>query len=171
MTLLLICLALALTTACAAIAPPSPVASVETDRSDAEVQVLATDDAVVVNVTSPTGIGGAEVILTAPADAVTVRLHLAGLEEYRFRYDEIEVLLAVSSGDASVRQSVRIGEGREEEIEPGSTYWMETRILDASGAITTSLPLYDGVFEIDAPPDFLETGGQAFSLSWIDFYR
>ncbi len=167
-TLLFICLALL--TACAPVAP-QPVASVTTDRPDTQVQVGESGDSAVVDVVSPTGIGGAQVALAAPPGALTVRLHLSGLEEYRFGYDDAQVLLSVSSHDASVRQSVRVGEGSEEEIEPGSPYWMDVRILDAGGAVTTTLPLHGGVIEVDAPPDFFAQPRQTFSLSWIDFYR
>lgn len=155
----------------AACQPIQPAAEVVPLRSDATTQVIAIGDAITLDVTSPTGIGGAGVTLTAPVETLAVRLHLPGLEEYRFAYDEITVIASVSSADGIVRQRLLRANGAEEEIEAGSPFWMRVRILDAAGAETTTLPLVDGVFELAAPPDFLASREQAFTLSWIDFYR
>ena len=57
------------------------------------------------------------------------------------------------------------------EIEADSPYWMDVRILDASGAPTTTIPLQGGLFELAAPPDLLTSEQLEFGISWIDFYR
>jgi hypothetical protein len=123
-----------------------------------------------VNVQSERGIGSASVTLPHP-QPILLRLHLNGLEELRFAYGEVEMLASVSSSDASLRESVRLGDGDEEAIEPDSPYWMDVRILDAAGAPTTTIPLQGGIFEVTAPADFLTSGQSEFSILWVDFFR
>ena len=156
-----------LLTACTPISAPT---TVTVNRPDSEAQVTTNAGTVIVEQISPTGIGSASVTLSRP-QPVLLRLHLSGLEELRFAYGEVEVLASVSSGDASVRESVRLGDAGEEVVEPDSPYWMEVRILDATGAPTTTIPLQGGFFEVTAPENLLTSGQTEFMISWIDFYR
>jgi hypothetical protein len=123
------------------------------------------------DVRSEMGIGLAAVEQTA-GDAPTkiiIRLHLRGLEEFTFEYDEIAVIVSVSShGDQAVTERVRKAGAQEVPIGPDSPYWMPVRVAAASasgGGNST------GSFELDAPQDFLQGKHSAFSMRWIDFYR
>lgn len=154
----------------AACTPISAPVTVTVSRPGDQAQVTTNAGTVIVDLFSPTGIGSATVTLPRP-QPVLLRLHLSGMEELRFAYGEVEVLASVSSADASLRESVRLGDEGEEAIEPDSPYWMDVRILDAAGAPTTTIPLQGGFFEVAAPEDFLTSGQSEFSISWVDFYR
>src|SRR5262245_42454 len=63
------------------------------DRPDARVTVGADTGQAVVEIFSPSGIGGAEVEITSAAlpQAIVLRLHLRGLEQLRFTYGDTTV--------------------------------------------------------------------------------
>lgn len=164
---LFVSLSMMLLVACTPISAP---ATVTVSRPDSEAQVTTNASTVIVDLFSSTGIGSATVTLPRP-QPVLLRLHLSGLEELRFAYGDAEVIASVSSSDASLRESVRLGDGDEEAIDPDSPYWMDVRILDAAGTPTTTIPLQGGFFEVAAPEDFLTSGQSEFSTSWVDFYR
>jgi len=69
----------------------------------------------------------------------------------------------------AVRESVR-GPQHEQTIAPGSSYWMELRLVPDDQAAAT-IPLRGGFIEVAAPADFHASGQRAFSIHWVDFYR
>jgi hypothetical protein len=142
------------------------------DRPDARVVVGADGRQAVVEVFSPSGIGGAAVEITSAAlpRTIMLRLHLRGLEELRFTYGDTTVSASISSaGDNAARQTYR-GAGQEQAIAEGSPYWMHVRLVPAGGSPAT-IPLQDGHIEVEAPKDFLSRGQTKFTIQWIDFYR
>jgi hypothetical protein len=118
---------------------------------------------------SERGLGGAEVIF--PADewpaAITLRLHLRGLESLRFRFDEYTVSVSVSSseGYTLTEELSEARAPRATPVEPGSLHWMAvTRTPMAEGP--TALR-----FDVAAPAALFAGGPRPFSFDWLDFYR
>lgn len=134
-----------------------------------EVTVTAGDRGVTVDIRSQTGIGSATLIqLLDPAPAaLTLRLHLKGLETLRFTYAEAEITVRVSSTSPGlVGQEVRLAGAEPQAIGPDSPYWLAVRLPEGQ-----SIPLASGAIEVTAPPAFLASGARTFALQWIDFYR
>ena len=127
----------------------------------------------VLDIRSGTGIGNAEIAgLTNDVSAVTVRLHIAGLEQLRFEYASIDIEASVpSSGDRPIMQRViRLG-GQSEMIGSDSPYWLAIEPTSSSGEPAESIPLDGGYFKVTPPNDFFHSQPDRFSVSWIDFYR
>jgi hypothetical protein len=122
-------------------------------------------------VRSETGLGSADVeqVSGEPPQEVVFRLYLRGLEEFDFEYDDLRVVVSVSShGDNAVSERVlRDGSG-EKTIGPDSPYWMPVRIVTASDS---SSPKSTGYFEVRAPKEYIRGKYRAFSIRWTDFYR
>lgn len=114
-----------------------------------------------IDITSPTGIGSARIEKTAGAwpPQITLRLQLKGLESLKFTYADRTVALEVSSsGAGEVRESVTIGAEAATPLTADSPYWMQ---------VTPS----SGYFDVAVPPDFFTRGVDQFVAEWIDFYR
>jgi len=161
--------ALLVLTSCVAVGSQPITYSVTPGKEDAAVTYQAISRDVVVDVSSQSGIGSAEMTQTGgPAPAsVTMRLHLKGLEQFTFPYAAAAVTAPVSSHDGSVSESVSIQSGAAQAIDPSSPYWMTVTI----NATDPSIPLKDGYFEVWAPKDFLTSASREFTLHWVDFYR
>lgn len=148
----------------AACRPVQPAAAVTvTDARNAAVTSEWRGQTLLLEITSPTGIGSASITLgegVVPRDIV-VRLHLAGLEQITFAYAGATVQGSLSSvGEPAVRQEVLLpGAAAPEAIDEDSPYWLTIASLDEGG------------FDVRVPEDFLASGARAFALSWIDFYR
>jgi len=96
---------------------------------------------------------------------ITLRFHLAGLEELRFHYGETTIVVAVPNAvEAQVRESVLEADGSERQLAPDSPQWMEVHV-ERSGASVVEY------IEVAAPDDFRKGGYRDFDLRWIDFYR
>jgi hypothetical protein len=145
--------------------PPKPEAEVNTPAEG--VTVTRSGSPIVVDVYSETGIGTGEAALPRRATAAVIRIHLRGLEDLRFRYPGVEVMVSVNSSDGAIRESASVGGGPAQELGADSPYWMPLRVVSAD----PSIPLKNGYFELDTPSDFWTAGQLAFQLSWIDFYR
>lgn len=171
--MLLVFLALVGLGACTAFRNRPPAFNIVTPKSSDRLTVNVTGAETALDIFSETGIGGAEVRLTAGSfpEKMLLRLHLKGLEELRVSYRDQTLLASVfSSGEREIRQSrgVARGDSLEWEIlKPGSRYWMEIRIVSGDSRI----PLTEGYFEVQLPRFFREDKISRFSLRWIDFYR
>ena len=142
------------------------------ERPDARVTAGADARQAVVEVFSPSGIGGATVEITSPTlpRTVVMRLHLRGLEQLRFSYGDTTVTASLASaGDNTTHQTYR-GAQQERPIAEDSPYWMNVRLVPSAGSQAT-IPLEDGYIEVAAPKDFLARGQTKFVIQWIDFYR
>ena len=165
---LLLALLLSLT-GCAGGQTPAPAYCVgELPAGDA-VTVTVTGRDVLLDIRSDTGIGSAEVKHVAggaPA-SLTLRFRLAGLEELRFSYADVQVTVHVSSlAEGGVREEMGPPGGEAQPIGPDSAYWMAVRLPEGQ-----RIPLTGGAIEIAAPRAFLGGDARDFSLRWIDFYR
>ena len=152
----------------AAAAEP-PLYQITTRKADDRVDVKAGKDAVVIEVFSPGGIGGATITLAHGEwpHHVTLRLHLRGLESFTAIHGPLKLTGSFSShGDGPNPVQLTAG-GNERPLDPP----VEILALDADGKPLKHLPGKDGCFEIRLPKPFLTPDPNHLQLSWIDFYR
>ena len=87
-----------------------------------------------------------------------LRLHLAGLEEFKFRYGDTTIQVSVSSqADHAVRE-VAEQAGKTSPLREGDPNWI---------AVTPAA----GYFDLEVPAAFIQSGETKFTIEWIDFYR
>ncbi len=145
-------------------------------KGDPQIVFSTTFDQVLVDVTSPTGIGSAVIEKTAGQwpDKIVLRFHLAGLEHLAFQYGATTIEVSVSSHAGSAVTESVVKDGTTTELSPGSLlsaqYWMPVRIFKADGTTGTA-PVPGGTIEVTVPPDFFRSQETKFTLEWIDFYR
>lgn len=160
-------LAVAVTTAKADENPPFKIT---TKREDDRVEVKTDKDKVVFSVHSPFGIS--TVIERAGEkwpDAVVLRLHLKGLENFSVSNDKVKLEASVSSQDGKVRLWK---DGKEDTpLDAQSSYWTEIQMVGSDGKPAKTIPLKDGYFEMQLPKAFFEGNPKSITLNWIDFYR
>jgi hypothetical protein len=129
-------------------------------KGDPRITFSATADELLIDITSPTGIGSTTIEKTAgqwPAQIV-MRLRVKALESFKFHYADTVVDVSVSShGDYAVRE-VFEASGKMGTASAGDPYWI---------AVTPG----QGYFDLEAPADFLKSGENRFTIEWIDFYR
>jgi hypothetical protein len=126
-------------------------------KGDPVITFRPADDNLLIDVTSPTGIGSAAIEKTVGQwpSQVTVRLHVTGLESFKFRYADTTIDVSVSShGDNAVREEATTSGA----LQAGDPEWL---------AVTPG----EGYFDLEAPADFLKSGENKFTIEWIDFYR
>lgn len=174
LTLTLVCI-LSWLTACAPPGFVSPTFDVVPHKPETAIAYRVEGDAVTFDIFSQSGIGGADVALTAGTmpKQMLLRFHLKGLESLQFVYGDTTVQAGVSSSGAhDARETVKQGgdSAQETPITPDNPYWLDVNIV-ATGGATASIPLTDGYFEVTPPADFLQGDFQDFTVEWIDFYR
>jgi hypothetical protein len=146
---------------------------ITTRRADDAVEVRAEKDRAVFSVRSPFGISQAVIERAGDKwpEAVVLRLHLKGLENFRASNGKVTLAAAVSVQDG--KPKVRLWKGGKEDapLEEKSPFWMDVRILTGDGKPAKELPLEDGYFEMALPRAFFEGNPKSITLNWIDFYR
>jgi hypothetical protein len=146
---------------------------VTTKRKDDSVEVKAEKDKAAFAVKSPFGIS--EAVIERQGDtwpqAVVLRLHLKGLEN--FRAGNGKVTLHAVAGIRDGKPDVRLWKDGKEDapLDENSPYWMAIRIVSGDGKPARELPLKDGYFEMALPKAFFEGNPKSVTLTWIDFYR
>src|SRR5476651_2342273 len=121
----LLVLAVAVTTSAAEDTPPFKIA---TKRDNDTLEVRADKGKTVFIVKSPFGISQAVIERTNEKwpDAVVLRLHLKGLENFRVTNDKVKLEASVSSQDGKVRLWK---DGKEDQpLDSKSRYWMAIRM-------------------------------------------
>ncbi len=113
---------------------------------------------------------GSAAIEFAPAawpSAVTLRLHLGGLESLRFRFDRYTIAVSVSSSTQhTVMESLSDGtEGTAAPIAPGSPFWMAVHRTPHTDDLRALR------FDVAAPAALFIEGLRDFAFDWLDFYR
>ena len=151
------------------------VVSATPRRPDAQIAVTQTPTQTLLMVTSPGGIGAADVEMGPGArpPRLVVRLRLAGLEQFRLIYGDTIITAAMaSSGQPVSRQQVsRVSAPQvEETLTDASRFWLPLRLVTAMGA-GAQIPLKNGAFELELPPDFWAGDYRSFRFEWIDFFR
>jgi hypothetical protein len=164
----LLVLTVAVTTSNADENPPFKIA---TKRENDRVEVKAEKDKVVLSVYSPFGISNA-VIERADEkwpNAVVLRLHLKGLENFSVSNDKVKLEASVSSQDGKLRLWK---DGKEDTpLDAKSPYWIEVQMVGSDGKPAKTIPLKDGYFELQLPNAFFGGNPKSITLNWIDFYR
>jgi hypothetical protein len=129
-------------------------------KGDPRITFNPSGDALLIDITSPTGIGSATIEKTAGQwpGKISLRLQVQGLESFNFQYAGNNLAVAVSShGDNTVREEYEQA-GQTNTTSAGDPYWI---------AVTPG----EGYFDLEAPADFLKSGEDRFTITWIDFYR
>lgn len=166
----LLILAFAVTTAAADDTPPFKIT---TKRDNDKVDVKAEKDKVAFTIYSPFGISNAVFERAGEKwpDAVVLRLHLKGLENFKVTNGKVKLEGSASLLDG--KPVVRLWKDGMEDmpLDKKSPYWMEVRILGGDGKQATELPLKDGCFETPLPKALFEGNPKTITVNWIDFYR
>jgi len=125
-------------------------------KGDPKIVFTTSTESLLIDIASPTGIGSALIEKASGQwpPKVVLRLHVRGLESFKFKYGAKTVEVSVS---AQTRE-VLVQEGQITTLGPSDAYWMNV----------TRNP---GYFDIEAPADFMKTGENKFTIEWIDFYR
>ena len=150
---------------------PMPL-KITTKRDDDRVEQKADKNSATVSIRSPSGISHAVMERTGDKwpDAVIVRLHLKGLENFRVTNGtaKIELAAGIQEGKPQVRQWKDGNEAAP--LDEKSPYWIGVRILGDDGAPAKEIPL-KGYFELRLPPALFEKNPKSITVHWIDFYR
>jgi hypothetical protein len=165
---LLLAVAVAVTTTKADENPPFKIT---TKRENDRVEVKTEKDKVVFSVHSPFGISNAVIERAGEKwpDAVVLRLHLKGLENFSVSNDKVKLESSLSSQDGKVRLWK---DGKEETpLDATSPYWTEIQMVGSDCKPAKTIPLKDGYFELQLPKAFFEGNPKSITLNWIDFYR
>jgi hypothetical protein len=146
---------------------------ITTKRNDDRVDVKSEKDKATFSIHSPFGISQAVIKRAGEAwpDAVVLRLHLKGLENFKVTNDRVKL-----EGSASIQDGkplVRLWKDGKEDapLDAKSSYWMAIRILDGDGKQAKEIPLRGGYFEMQLPKALFEGNPKAITVNWIDFYR
>lgn len=126
-------------------------------KGDPVITFSTTNDMLLIDITSPTGIGGATIEKTSGQwpPKIVLRLRVKGLESFKFRYADATIDVSVSSqGNNAVREESSVTGP----LQAGDPEWIE---------VTRG----EGYFDLQAPPAFLQSGESKFTIEWIDFYR
>jgi hypothetical protein len=146
---------------------------ITTKRKDDTVEVRGGKDKAVFAVKSPFGISRAVIEREGEKwpDAVVLRLHLKGLENFRAANGKatLDAAVSIEEGKPKVRMWK---DGKEDApLDEKSPLWTDFRIVGGDGKPAKELPLKDGYFEMALPKAFFEGNPKSITLDWIDFYR
>lgn len=126
-------------------------------KGDPTITFSTTNDQLLIDITSPTGIGGTTIEKTGGQwpPKIVMRLRVKGLESFTFRYADTTIDVSVSShGDNAVREESNANGT----LQSGDAEWI---------VVTPG----EGYFDLQAPAAFLQSGESKFTIEWIDFYR
>lgn len=140
--------------------------------ADAAVDFYAKENAVIVEITSPRGIGHAQVTLPAEiaGQPIVLRFHLQGLEQARLDNGGQQLEIAVAShAPYAVTQTLVTAAGRQE-LTVGDPWWAPVELVPAAGT-APAIPLHGGYIDVRLPPALSEPLPTVLDLQWIDFYR
>jgi len=148
-----------------------PQFNITSKRIDDNVKVTIKNDHAVFSIHSPFGISQAVIERTGKKwpDAIVLRLHLKGLENFKVTNGTITLEATVSSQDGKVRQWK---DGKEDSLlDAESPYWMEIRLVGKDGKPVKTIPLDGGYFELQLPKALFKNNPKSITVNWIDFYR
>ncbi|HXF85447.1 MAG TPA: hypothetical protein VNK49_08660 [Anaerolineales bacterium] len=140
------------------------------DPSD-QIVIETAEQGIIIDVTSPNGIGSAKFELTSgtmPAEII-IRLHLKGLEEFRLVSPQTTIAASIPSGVFKNSDQRIISPDGEAPISMLHPMWLDINAVTSQTEPT--IPLEEGFFEIKVPKTFISKTGDSFEIQWIDFYR
>ena len=149
----------------------TPSFKITTKRDNDRVEVKSEKDQVVFLVHSPFGISQAMIERKGEKwpDAVVLRLHLKGLENFRVTNGKVKLEASASLQEGKVRVWK---DGKEDApLDAKSLYWMEIRMIGGDGKPAKAIPLKNGYFEMTLPKALFEGQPKSITVNWIDFYR
>jgi len=152
-------------------AADTPPFKITTKRDNDRVEVMTDKNKAILSIRSPFGISNAAIERTGEKwpDAVVLRLHLKGLENFKASNGQLKLDAAVSSQSGKVRLWK---DGREDDsLDATSQYWMDVRMVGGDGKLAEVIPLKDGYFEMQLPRALFEGNPKTITVNWIDFYR
>lgn len=150
--------------------PASPV--IATTHAAGDHATVAGDTDVTVTIASERGIGALDLTWppAAPPASLTLHLQLHGLEELRLASTPTQLRVAVLSRPPyATLETVAHAGTAETPITPADPYWATVTIEPATGA--TAIPLEDGYFAVQIPPQLLTDAAGQLAVHWVDFYR
>lgn len=154
-------------------ADDTPPFKITTKRADDRVEVKAEKGKATFSIHSPFGISNAVIERAGEKwpDAVVLRLHLKGLENFKITNGKVKLEGAASLQDG--KSVVRLWKDGKEDalLDAKSSYWMDVRILDGDGKQAKEIPLKGGYFEMPLPKAMFEGNSKTITVNWIDFYR
>jgi hypothetical protein len=129
-------------------------------KGDPRIVFTTSNEMLLIDITSPTGIGGAAIEKPSGQwpPRVVMRLHVTGLESFKFKYGAKTVDVSVSSQNSQTVREELVQDGQVSTLSVGDAYWMNV----------TRNP---GYFDVETPVDFMQSGENKFTIEWIDFYR
>lgn len=148
----------------------APVFSVIPKNKDDQISIRFQNQTTILEINSPSGIGSARVTRTSGSmpEAIRVRLHLKGLEEFRLISAHHTITASISSNtDGKFQSQRKLSGNREQILEPFDSLWLVIETKSKSPKI----PLADGYFEITFPKEFIQQSDNSFEIQWIDFFR
>lgn len=163
--------AIVLLAGCRPVTPPdaAPGAAI---TGDAAITVSTAESLTIIEVTSPRGIGAAQVALP-PASAtrpIQVRFHLAGLEQAVFDNGAAQLTVAVSSHPPFAVSQTLTADGADRQLTPGDAGWANVDLVTGSDAAPV-IPLSTGYIAVTLPAGFIDASQPTLALRWIDFHR
>ena len=111
-------------------------------------------------ITSPTGIGSTAIEKAAGQwpSGIMLRLHVKGLENFKWRFADTTIEVSVSGHGDSATYETSEKAGSSGTLKPGDPDWI---------AVTPG----ENYFDLKASTAFLKSGQNKFTIEWIDFYR
>ena len=171
-------LATLLAAGCAGARTDTNMIAVTLDKASEDTATVRVEDGrAVIDVTSPSGIGGLTATLSGgkwPKEVV-VRLRLRGLERLEIGYGDVTLTTGLSSSGGpgpALTLSVTAADGTVQSASPSADIYYPDIHLVTDAAGTPVAPWPEGsVVEITLPPHFHQDKHPSFTLRWIDFYR
>ena len=144
-----------------------PTFDIKAKKPTDQIKLKVEQDTATLDISSPSGIGGATITLAKGKWPTTVvlRLHLRGLESFSASNSKIKLSASVASHGGNPKRLYLTEDGKEKQPET------EIKVLDAAGKPVKGLPDKGGYFEIRLPNALLEGQPKSLELGWIDFYR
>ena len=141
----------------------------KTTKPEDQVKVKVENGGAIVDVVSPSGIGGATIELKKGAwpTTIVVRLHIKGLEPFTAVGGKVKLAGYVLSHSGNTQRLTLTEEGKDGQREAGTTI----KVFDEQGKPTAGLPPQGGYFEIALPKALLDGQPKLLEIGWIDFYR
>jgi len=156
-------LTLALAGACGT---PPPPPQLEARDAEARTTAVRHGDTLLFEVWSAKGIGSAKIEAPVPKSVrhLRWRLHLKGLESFRFTVADTTIVISVPTHDPSqIAEEKRIA-GIGTRIVARSADWMTVR---RAGAAKSTADWFD----LEAPRSYMHSARGPFHIEWVDFYR
>lgn len=157
--------AIVLNIGCDNVVEDSSQFKITTKRENDKVEVQIENGRATFSIHSPFGISQAVIERTNQKwpNAVVLRLHLTGLENFKVTNGIVTLEAAVSSHDVRIWKD----DNEDSPLDSKSPYWMEIRIVGKD----ETMPPNDGYLEMELPTVLFEGNPKSFTAGWIDFYR